>query len=80
LRLDRDCPKDACYGQNVDNVLWAGLDPPRGTYTVDVILTDPHGATLPVQVRFGARVGNRSYGTDLSLESKGDKKHFAFTL
>ena len=80
LRLDRDCPKDACYGQNVDNVLWAGLDPPRGTYTVDVILTDPHGATLPVQVRFGARIGNRSYGADLSLESKGDKKHFAFTL
>lgn len=80
LRLDKDCPKDACYGQNVDNVLWAGLDPPRGNYTVDVILSDLHGATLPVAVRFGARVGNRSYGADLSLESKGDKKHFVFTL
>src|SRR5580704_12729703 len=25
LRLDRDCPKDACYGQNIENVLWGGL-------------------------------------------------------
>jgi hypothetical protein len=80
LRLDRDCPKDACYGQNIDNVLWAGLDPPRGTYQVDIILSELHGATLPVPVRFGARVGSRSYGADVVLESKDDKKHFAFTL
>ena len=80
LRLDRDCPKDACYGQNVDNVLWAGLDPPRGKYTVDVVISDLHGAALPISVRFGARIGNRSYGADLQLESKDDKKHFVFTL
>ena len=80
LRLDRDCPKDACYGQNIDNVLWAGLDPPRGSYTVDVILSDLHGATLPINVRFGARIGSRSYGADVTLDTKDDKKHFVFTL
>lgn len=80
LRVDRDCPKDACFGQNIDNVLWAGLDPPRGTYQVDIILSELHGATLPVPVRFGARIGSRSYGADVTLESKDDKKHFAFTL
>jgi len=80
LRLDRDCPKDTCYGQNIDNVLWAGLDPPRGSYTVDVILSDLHGATLPINLRFGARVGSRSYGADVTLDTKDDKKHFVFTL
>jgi hypothetical protein len=80
LRLDRDCPKDACYGQNIENVLWGGLDPPRGSYSVDVFLDDLHGATLPITIRFGARIGSRSYGTDLTLDSKDDKKHFVFTL
>ena len=80
LRLDRDCPKDACYGQNIENVLWGGLDPPRGRYTVDVFVGDLHGATLPIPVRFGARVGSRSYGTDITLDTKDDKKHFVFTL
>jgi tRNA (guanosine-2'-O-)-methyltransferase len=80
LRLDRDCPKDACYGQNIENVLWGGLDPPRGSYGVDVFLDDLHGAPLPVSVRFGARVGSRSYGADLTLDTKDDKKHFVFTL
>ena len=80
LRLDRDCPKDACYGQNIENILWGGLDPPRGSYTVDVTVGELHGATLPIPIRFGARVGSRSYGTDITLESKDDKKHFVFTL
>jgi len=80
LRLDRDCPKDACYGQNIENVLWGGLDPPRGSYSVDIFLDDLHGATLPIPVRFGARVGSRSYGADVTLDSKDDKKHFVFTL
>jgi tRNA (guanosine-2'-O-)-methyltransferase len=80
LRLDRDCPKDACYGQNIENVLWGGLDPPRGSYSVDIFLDDLHGATLPIAVRFGARVGSRSYGADVTLDTKDDKKHFVFTL
>ncbi len=80
LRLDRDCPKDACYGQNIENVLWGGMDPPRGSYNVDIVLSDLHGATLPVPVRFGARIGSRSYGADVTLDAKDDKKHFVFTL
>ena len=80
LRLDRDCPKDACYGQNIENILWGGLDPPRGRYTVDVFVSELHGATLPIPIRFGARVGSRSYGADITLDTKDDKKHFAFVL
>ncbi len=80
MRLDRDCPKDACYGQNVDNVLWGGLDPPRGNYSVDIVVSDAHGATFPIPVRFGARIGSRSYGADVLLDSKDDKKHFVFSL
>jgi tRNA (guanosine-2'-O-)-methyltransferase len=80
LRLDRDCPRDNCFGQNVENALFDGTEPPRGKYTVEIILTDSRGASLPVNVRFGARVGARSYGADLTLERKDDKKAFAFTL
>ncbi|HEX7604287.1 MAG TPA: hypothetical protein VF316_21865 [Polyangiaceae bacterium] len=80
LRLDRDCPRDNCFGQNVENALFDGTEPPRGKYVVEIVLTDSRGASLPVNVRFGARVGARSYGADLTLERKDDKKAFAFTL
>ncbi len=67
LRLDRDCPSDGCNGQNIENVFFEGGDPPKGRYVVDVRLKLLNGATLPVRVRFGARVGARSYGADVSL-------------
>jgi tRNA (guanosine-2'-O-)-methyltransferase len=79
LRLDRDCPSEACHGQNVENVFFDGSDPPRGRYKVDVVVTDLHDAQAPVSVRFGARIGSRSYGADLSL-GRGDRKAFTFDL
>ena len=80
LRLDRDCPRDNCFGQNVENALFEGTEPPRGKYLVEIILTDAKGASLPINVRFGARVGRLTYGADLTLEKRDDKKAFSFTL
>jgi tRNA (guanosine-2'-O-)-methyltransferase len=90
LKLDRDCPGSAsapstgesCNGQNTENVFFEGLEPPRGRYLVEVRLIDPHGASTPVQVHFGARVGSRTYGADVAL-SPGDnldRKAFKFEL
>ena len=55
LHLDRDCPGDGCGGQNIENIFFDGLDPPRGSYRVEVRLADLKGAQAPVHVRFGAR-------------------------
>ncbi|MDB4942367.1 MAG: hypothetical protein JWP97_1901 [Labilithrix sp.] len=85
LQLERDCPEDGCHGQNVENVFFDGSEPPRGRYSVEVKLVDPHGAELPVRAHLSARVGNRTYAMDLSLSpggsgSTGDKQGFTFDL
>jgi tRNA (guanosine-2'-O-)-methyltransferase len=80
LRLDRDCPSEACHGQNVENIFFDGADPPRGRYKIEVVLTDLHDAQAPVSVRFGARIGSRSYGADLSLGRGEERKVFSFDL
>ncbi|HXX70262.1 MAG TPA: hypothetical protein VEK07_23990 [Polyangiaceae bacterium] len=82
FHIDRDCPNDeGCGGQNVENVYFDGLDPPRGRYKAEIDLADPHGAELPVKVRFGARIGGRVLGFDLELTPGDDaKKTFAFDL
>jgi len=78
---DKDCPRDpSCYGQNEENVFFDGRDAPRGKMTVTIDLGDPKDAPLPVRVRFGARVGSKSYGAEVVLEKRGDKKVFAFTM
>ncbi len=79
LILDRDCPTD-CNGQNIENVFFEGTDPPRGRYLVEVRLSDLHASPTPVKVRFGARVGNRSFGADVPLTPAEDKKEFRFDL
>ena len=80
LRLDRDCPGEGCNGQNIENVFYEGSDPPKGHYTVEIKLTDPHEAPLPIRVRFGARVGSRVFGADLELSHADERKMFAFEL
>jgi tRNA (guanosine-2'-O-)-methyltransferase len=82
FHLDRNCPADdGCNGQNVENVFFDGIEPPRGHYAVEIILVDPHGADPPIKVRFGARLGSRSVGFDVDL-APGDeaKKTFSFDL
>jgi tRNA (guanosine-2'-O-)-methyltransferase len=82
FHLDRDCPsEDGCGGQNVENVYFEGLEPPRGRYTVEISLADLHGAEPPVPVRFGARLGSRTVGFDVELGPGEDaKKIFSFDL
>jgi tRNA (guanosine-2'-O-)-methyltransferase len=84
LKLDRDCPNnvggESCNGQNVENICLENGDPPKGKYEVRVKLTALNGAPTPVLVRWGARVGSRSYGADVELTKEGEVKTFPFTL
>ena len=82
FRLDRDCPgEEGCGGQNVENVFFEGLEPPRGHYLVEIALGDLHGADPPVRVRFGARLGSRTVGFDVDLSPGDDsKKTFSFDV
>jgi hypothetical protein len=68
LAKDRDCPKAGeCQGQNVENVYLAEGEPRRGHYKVVVHLESLNGATPPVRVRLGVRVGPKSYGMSMDL-------------
>jgi tRNA (guanosine-2'-O-)-methyltransferase len=82
FRLDRDCPKEPehCNGQNEETVYFEGAEPPRGRYKVDVKLSDPNGASLPLCVRLGARVGSRTFGANVNLTTKDEKKSVTFQL
>ncbi len=65
---DRDCPRNGeCQGQNVENVYLAEGEPRKGHYKVVVHLDKLNGATAPVRVRLGVRMGPRSYGRALAL-------------
>jgi len=82
LQLERNCPDDGCHGQNTENVFFEGTEPPRGKYVVEVKLTDPKGAELPIKVHLSARVGNRTFGMDLVMAPGGaqEKQGFSFEL
>ena len=80
FHLDRDCPTDGCGGQNIENVYFDGLEPPKGKYSVEIRLSELHGADTPIKVRFGARVGSRTFGADVQLTRDDDKKTFSFEL
>ncbi|MEO7111383.1 MAG: hypothetical protein ABI183_13175 [Polyangiaceae bacterium] len=85
LKYEKDCPNnvggESCNGQNVENIYMDGTaDPPKGQYTIHAKLTALNGAPVPVLVRWGARVGSRSYGADLELTKEGEVKTFSFAL
>lgn len=81
LRLDQDCPRDPeCRGQNVENVCFEGAEPPKGKYKVEIKLNELNGAKVPIQARFGARIGSRTMGADVVLEKPEDVKTFNFEL
>jgi tRNA (guanosine-2'-O-)-methyltransferase len=80
FRFDRDCPTEQCNGQNEETVYYEGAEPPRGRYRVEVRLADSRGAELPMCVRLGARVGSRTFGANVNLSHKDEKKTIAFTL
>ena len=82
FHLDRDCPADdGCNGQNVENIYFDGSEPPRGRYTVEILLADLHGVEPPVKAHFGARLGSRTVGFDVDLAPGDDaRKTFTFEI
>jgi tRNA (guanosine-2'-O-)-methyltransferase len=78
LLRDRDCPgtDNACHGQNTEIVYFPGDAPPAGAYRVTVRIGDKPGPTVrfPVRVRWGVRIGTRTFGADLALASAKDEK------
>lgn len=81
FHLDRDCPgEEGCGGQNLENIYYDGPEPPRGHYTVQIVLVNLHGAEPPIPVRFGARLGSRTVGFDVELAPGEDSKTITFDI
>lgn len=82
LTKQRDCPgrNDECRGKNLENVFLDGPEAPKGKYSVRVVLESLGGEPPPIRVRFGARVGPRSYGQEIVFERAEAKHHLEFTL
>jgi len=66
----QDCPgrRNECHGQNLENVFLEEGDPLRGRYVVRVRLEKIGDENPPIVVRFGARVGPKTYSAELELE------------
>jgi len=69
LVKERDCPgRDGeCRGRNVEHVYLERSEVLRGDYRVRIRLVSLGAAEPPVEVRFSARVGQKSHGALLSL-------------
>jgi tRNA (guanosine-2'-O-)-methyltransferase len=83
LMKDRECPNDgACYGQNIENVFLAEGEPKRGKYRVVVHLNELNGATAPVKVQLGVRVGQKTYAAAVQVAPgpTTQDREFEFTL
>lgn len=82
LVKQRDCPGRGaeCRGRNMENVYLDAADAPRGTYRVRIVLESLGNESPPVRVRFGARVGGRSYGTVVKLERQASGYEANFAL
>lgn len=83
LMKDRECPNDGmCYGQNIENVFLAEGEPKRGKYRVVVHLAELGGATAPVKVQIGVRVGQKTYAASVSVSpgAGSQDKELEFTL
>lgn len=80
LLKDRDCPRPECEGQNVENVFLTEGAPKRGKYKVTVRLDKLGGATAPVAVRLGVRIGQRTLGARLALSPGADTETRTFEM
>jgi len=71
LAKGKDCgrPQSVCHGQNLENVFFAGDRPPPGHYKVEIKIAKPEDARFPVKVRFGGRIGVKTFSRDLNLDS-----------
>ena len=75
LTKQRDCPgrNNACHGQNMENVYLEDGDPVAGKYSVSVRLERLGQSEPPIVVMLGARVGQKSYSLEVSLERPEDE-------
>jgi hypothetical protein len=82
LIKDRDCPgeRDACQGQNTENVYLVTRQLPRGRFRILARLTRLGQTRPPLRVQFGARVGQRSYAAVLELQAVDDERQLTFEM
>ncbi len=82
LVKDRDCPgkRNACRGQNMENVYLEDGDPARGKYRLRVRLEEMGGENPPISVTLGARVGPKTYALEMSLTRAGDEQEVVLEL
>ena len=58
----------------MENVYFAGKTPPKGNYKVRIKLDNPSEVHGPVKVRFGGRIGVKTFSLDVQLAAAGDAK------
>ena len=83
LVRDRDCPGTSgeCKGRSLENVYLAEEDKlTRGRYQVIVRLERWSEVETPVRVNFSGRLGQRSFGTELTLEREKQEHHSSWEL
>jgi tRNA (guanosine-2'-O-)-methyltransferase len=82
MAKDRDCgrPQSSCHGQNMENVYFVGARPPPGRYRVEIKLDKPDDVRFPVKVRFGGRIGGKTFALDVELASPEDAKVFGVAI
>jgi hypothetical protein len=81
LMKDRNCPdRDACGGQNTENVYLVEADVPRGTYRIAIKFVRLGGTQPPLKVRFSARMGQRVYTSVVELTAVNEEKVLSFGL
>lgn len=81
LAKDRNCPGDSdCQGQNTENVYLVEGDVPRGSYRVNIKLNRLGDSPPPLQVRFSARVGQRTWSAVLQFNAAQEQKAILFEL
>jgi hypothetical protein len=66
---ERDCPgRDGeCRSRNIENVYLERGEILRGDYRVHLRLVSMGGEEPPIEVRFAARLGQKSFGAVVSL-------------
>lgn len=82
LVKERDCPgrSQECRGRNLENVFLDRSDVKRGTYRVRIHLESLGSEDSPIRVTFGARVGPRTYSSEIELGRPGLGQSMEFAL
>ena len=78
----RDCgrPQSVCHGQNLENVWFAGDRPPPGRYKVEIKVAKAEDVRFPVKVRFGCRLGVKTFSLDVTIDSAEETKVYEFVI